>query len=71
MSQNYKIKKWIEDVILSCITLEQVDTVENLVLNFKKKMKKDDYDYMLLKPFIIDLQYKVEQKRKEIIKYGV
>jgi len=34
-------------------------------------MKKDDYDYMLLKPFIIDLQYKVEQKRKEIIKYGV
>jgi len=71
MSQNYKIKKWIEDVILSCITLEQVDAVENLVLNFKKKMKKDDYDYMLLKPFIIDLQYKVEQKRKEIIKYGV
>jgi len=71
MSQNYKIKKWVEDVILSCITLEQVDAVENLVLNFKKKMKKDDYDYMLLKPFIIDLQYKVEQKRKEIIKYGV
>ena len=71
MSQNYKIKKWIEDVILSCITLEQVDAVENLVLNFKKKMKKDDYDYMLSKPFIIDLEYKVEQKRKEIIKYGV
>ena len=71
MSQNYKIKKWIEDVILSCITLDQVDAVENLVLNFKKKMKKDDYDCMLSKPFIIDLEYKVEQKRKEIIKYGV
>lgn len=71
MSKNHKTKKWIEDVILSCVTLEQVSIAENLVLNFKKKMKKDDYDFMLSLPFIVDLEYRIEQKRKEIIKYGV
>lgn len=68
MSQNHRTKKWIEEVILSCVTLEQVGAAENLVLNFKKKMKKDDYDYMLSKPFIVDLKKKLKQKKWDLIK---
>jgi hypothetical protein len=30
-------------------------------------MKKEDYDGMLALPFIIDLKYKIEVKRKDLL----
>ncbi len=68
MSKNYNTKKWVEKVILSCETLEQIDTSKNLILNFKKKMKNEGYDCMLLKPFIVDLKKKLKQKKWDLIK---
>lgn len=64
MTENYQIKKWIESVIKSCNTWDQVTTAERLVENFKKQMEKKYYDKMLMLPFIVDLNYKIESKKK-------
>ncbi len=67
MSDNFKTKKWIEKVISSCNTWDQITTSERLVKNFKKQMEKEGYDKMLMLPFIVDLNYKIELKRKNLI----
>ena len=67
MTENYQIKKWIESVIKSCNTWDQVTTSVRLVENFKKQMEKKGYDKMLMLPFIIDLNYKIESKKRDLI----
>lgn len=67
MENRHKIKKWIENVILSCNTWDQVTTCEKMIQNFKNQMKKEGYDEMLALPFIIDLKYKIDLKRKNLI----
>ena len=67
MTENYQIKKWIESVIKSCNTWDQVTTSERLVKNFKKQMEKKGYDKMLMLPFIVDLNYKIESKKKDLV----
>jgi len=68
MTEKYQIKKWIEGVIRSSVNWDQLTTCEKLISNFENQMKKDDYDGMLALPFIIDLKYKIELKRKNLIK---
>ena len=65
MSDNFKTKKWIEKVISSCNTWDQITTSQKLINNFK--MEKEGYDKMLMLPFIVDLNYKIELKRKNLI----
>jgi hypothetical protein len=67
MTENYQIKKWIESVIKSCNTWDQVTTSVRLVENFKKQMEKKGYDKMLMLPFIIDLNYKIESKKRDLV----
>ena len=67
MTENYQIKKWIESVIKSCNTWDQVTTSVRLVENFKKQMEKKYYDKMLMLPFIVDLNYKIESKKKDLV----
>ena len=67
MTEKYQIKKWIESVIKSCNTWDQVTTAERLVENFKKQMEKKYYDKMLMLPFIVDLNYKIESKKKDLV----
>jgi len=69
MTKNYQyqIKKWIENVIKSCQTWDQVTTCEKLINNFKIQMEKEGYDKMLMLPFIVDLNYKIDYKKRDII----
>jgi hypothetical protein len=67
MSDNFKTKKWIEKVLSSCNTWDQVTTCEKLISNFEFQMKKEDYDKMLSLPFIVDLNYKIELKKRNLI----
>lgn len=67
MSDNFKTKKWIEKVIKSCQTWEQLTTCEKLINNFKIQMEKTGYDYMLALPYISDLEYKIFTTRKNLI----
>lgn len=67
MSDNFKTKKWIEKVIKSCQTWEQLTTCEKLVKNFKSQMEKFGYDEMLSLPYITDLEYKIFTTRKNLI----
>ena len=67
MSDNFKTKKWIEKVIKSCQSWEQLTTCEKLVKNFKVQMMKSGYDEMLSLPFISDLEYKIFTIRKNLI----
>jgi hypothetical protein len=67
MSDNFKTKKWIEKVINSSNTWDQLTTCEKLINNFKMQMEKEGYDKMLMLPFIVDLNYKIELKRKNLI----
>lgn len=67
MSDNFKTKKWIEKVIKSCETWEQLTTCEKLVKNFKSQMEKFGYDEMLSLPYITDLEYKIFTTRKNLI----
>jgi hypothetical protein len=67
MSDNFKTKKWIEKVIKSCQSWEQLTTCEKLVKNFKVQMMKSGYDEMLSLPFISDLEYKIFTTRKNLI----
>ena len=67
MLDNFKTKKWIEKVIKSCQSWEQLTTCEKLVKNFKVQMEKSGYDEMLSLPFISDLEYKIFTTRKNLI----
>lgn len=67
MLDNFKTKKWIEKVISSCNTWDQITTCHKLINNFKYQMEKEGYDKMLMLPFIVDLNYKIENKKRDII----
>lgn len=67
MLDNFKTKKWIENIIKSCQTWEQLTTCEKLVKNFKVQMEKSGYDKMLSLPFISELEYKIFTTRKNLI----
>jgi hypothetical protein len=67
MKDTFKIKKWIEKVINSCNTWDQIITCEKLIKNFENQMIRFDYDNMLSLPLLIDLRHKIELKRKDII----
>jgi len=67
MTEKYQIKKWVENIIKSSVNWEQLTTCEKLINNFENQMKKDDYDGMLALPFIIDLKYKIEVKKKDLL----
>jgi hypothetical protein len=67
MTEKYQIKKWVENIIKSSVNWEQLTTCEKLINNFENQMKKEDYDGMLALPFIIDLKYKIEVKRKDLL----
>jgi HD-GYP domain-containing protein (c-di-GMP phosphodiesterase class II) len=67
MKEKYQIKKWIENIIKSSNTWDQLVTCEKLIENFKNQMKKEDYDGMLSLPFIVDLKTKIDFKRRDLI----
>lgn len=67
MTDFCKTKKWIEKVIKSCNTWDQITTCEKLIKNFKIQMGKCDYDNMISLPYIVDLEYKITLKRKELV----
>ena len=67
MTDFSKTKKWIENVIKSCNTWDQITTCEKLIKNFKTQMSKCDYDDMISLPYIVDLNYKITLKRKELV----
>lgn len=67
MTDFSKTKKWIEKVIKSCNTWDQITTCEKLIKNFKTQMVKCDYDNMISLPYIVDLKYKITLKRKELV----
>jgi len=67
MKSNYEIKKWIEKVIKSCNTWEQITTAQKLVDNFKNKLEKTDYDKLLGIPLTVSLEQKINHKKKSLI----
>lgn len=67
MTDFSKTKKWIEKVIKSCNTWDQITTCEKLIKDFKIQMGKCDYDNMISLPYIVDLEYKITLKRKELV----
>lgn len=67
MKDKYQIKKWIENIIKSSNTWDQLITCERLIENFKNQMKREDYDSMLSLPFIVDLKTKIDFKRRDLI----
>ena len=67
MKENYQIKKWIESVIKSCNTWDQVTTSERLINNFEVQLVKEDYDRMLAIPYIVDLKYKIDLQKRNLI----
>ena len=71
MTEKYQIKKWIENIIKSSNTWDQLVTCEKLIENFKNQMKKEDYDGMLALPFIIDLKTKIDFKRRDLIQNNI
>jgi hypothetical protein len=67
MKSNHQIKKWIERVINSCNTWDQVTSAEKLVDNFKKQMVKNEYDRMLYLPITVDLDHRISLKRRDLV----
>ena len=61
------VTKWITKVINSCVTWEQVTTCQRLVDNFKKQMVNEGYDEILMLVYIVELNLRVENKRKELV----
>ena len=67
MKEKYQIKKWIENVIKSCNTWDQVSSCERLINNFEIQLVKEDYDKMLATPYIFDLKYKIDLQKRKLI----
>lgn len=67
MKSNYEIKKWIAKVIKTSLTWEQLTTCEKLVKNFKNQMVNNGYDEMLMLPYIIDLEVRIQNKRRDLV----
>jgi hypothetical protein len=64
---NYQIKKWIDGVINSCNTWDQISVAERLVYNFKNQLIKQDYDIMLQQPLLSSLDYNIEVKKRYLV----
>jgi len=64
---NYQIKKWIDGVINSCNTWDQISVAERLVYNFKNQLIKQDYDIMLQQPLLSSLDYNIEVKKRHLV----
>ncbi len=67
MMNNYQIKKWIDGVINSCNTWDQISVAERLVYNFKNQLIKQDYDIMLQQPLLSSLDYNIEVKKRYLV----
>jgi len=67
MKSKYEIKKWIVRVINSSLTWNQIATSQKLVDNFKKQMLNEGYDEMLMMPYIVELNLRIENKRRDLI----
>ncbi len=67
MMNNYQIKKWIDGVINSCNTWDQISVAERLVYNFKNQLIKQDYDIMLQQPLLSSLDYNIEVKKRHLV----
>jgi len=67
MMNNYQIKKWIDGVIKSCNTWDQISVAERLVYNFKNQLIKQDYDIMLQQPLLSSLDYNIEVKKRHLV----
>lgn len=70
ITDNYKVKKWIDNVIKSCNTWDQITTAQRLVDNFKIRIEKTDYDKLLGLPLIISLDESIKNKRRTLIEKG-
>ena len=64
---NYQIKKWIDGVINSCNTWDQISVAERLVYNFKNQLIKQEYDIMLQQPLLSSLDYNIEVKKRYLV----
>lgn len=67
MMNNYQIKKWIDGVINSCNTWDQISVAERLVYNFKNQLIKQEYDIMLQQPLLSSLDYNIEVKKRHLV----
>jgi len=64
---NYQIKKWIDGVINSCNTWDQISVAERLVYNFKNQLIKQEYDIILQQPLLSSLDYNIEVKKRHLV----
>ena len=67
MKEKYQIKKWIENVIKSCNTWNQIASCERLINNFEVQLVNEGYDRMLAIPYIVDLKYKIDLQKRKLI----
>ena len=70
IADNYKLKKWIDKVIKSCNTWDQITTAQRLVDNFKIKIEKTEYDKLLGLPLTISLDENIKKQRRFLIENG-
>ena len=70
ITDNYKLKKWIDKVIKSCNTWDQITTAQRLVENFKIRIEKTEYDKLLGLPLTISLDENIKKQRRFLIESG-
>jgi hypothetical protein len=70
ITDNYKLKKWIDKVIKSCNTWDQITTAQRLVENFKIRIEKTEYDKLLGLPLTISLDENIKKQRRFLIENG-
>lgn len=70
ITDNYKVKKWIDKVIKSCNTWDQITTAQRLVDNFKIRIEKTEYDKLLGLPLTISLDENIKKQRRFLIENG-
>ena len=70
IADNYKLKKWIDKVIKSCNTWDQITTAQRLVDNFKIRIEKTEYDKLLGLPLTISLDENIKKQRRFLIENG-
>jgi hypothetical protein len=70
ITDNYKVKKWIDKVIKSCNTWDQITTAQRLVDNFKIRIGKTDYDKLIGLPLTISLDESIKNKRRTLVEKG-
>ena len=70
ITDSYKVKKWIDKVIKSCNTWDQITTAQRLVDNFKIRIEKTEYDKLLGLPLTISLDENIRKQRLFLIENG-